>query len=181
MIQRPKFKMTDTTKRVIKGLMITCIVIAVPLGLINLWGRLCYKGAKEGRIDNINYKAEVSNYYVSEYLSGFDVSDETTYILQGEYGMYHFLVYANDLDSENTMIYESNSKDYQQFWAAKITGTTVVEVWTSKKELTESDLHPYTLEEQENSVHFVPIFAFIKWHRLGWVDDTDLVGYYKND
>ena len=170
-----------STQRVIRGLMITCIVLVGPLGLVDLFGWLCFSRAKEARIRRFNYRAEEGNYYVSQYLSSFNVSDETTYILQGEYGLDHFLVYANDLRTENTMIYEINKKDYKRFWTAKVTGTTIEEVWTSKKELNESDLHPYTLEEQESSVHFVHIFAFIKWHRIGWVDDTDLVGYYKNE
>ncbi len=162
-----------------KGLTITCIVIVVFLGLVTLFEQLCFSHAKEAIIMRLNFQAEKNSYYISQYVSGFNVSDETTYILQGEYGLDHFLVYANNLCTENTMIYEINKKDYQRFWKAKVTGTTVEEVWTSNKELNESDLHPYTLEEQESSAHFVSIFAFIKWHRTGWVDETDLVGYYK--
>lgn len=171
-----------STQRVIRGLIITCIVIIVFLGLVTFWTSVLYNsGPKESRIRFCNYDAEEVNYYVSEYLSDFNIPDETTYILQGEYRSGCCLMYANDLITEDTVIYGNSNSSIRRRWAAKITGTTVEEVWTSKKELTESDLHPYTLEEQENSVHFVPIFAFIKWHRMGSVDDTDLVGYYKND
>lgn len=179
MAKKTEPQMTSSTKCFIKGLLIICIVIVVFLGFVNLFGLLRYSDAKKARINDLYNEAEMVNYYLSDYLINLHISDETSYILQGEYRSDYCLIYTNELITEDTIIYGKPNNGFQRYWSAKVNGTKVEEVWTSKKKLNESELHPYSLAEQESSVHFVSIFAFIKWHRLGWVDDTNLVGYYK--
>lgn len=93
---------------------------------------------------------------------------------------WNILIYANEYLNEDTIIGDYDQNGYNlYYWALKIENREISEAWISKSEIKESDLHTYTQEEQYEHMYFViPILSPAKFRRYGYIDDSEVYGYY---
>ena len=167
-------------KRILKICIITVVVIAVLLCAIALFTFLQFPRVRSGLIESRNYAARRVEYEVSEHLDTLQLPQNETVILMGEYVWgKHLMIYANQWLPEDECLYHSDSNETLSYWAMRIT-VDAREVWFGEQPIEESQLHPYTNAEQENSVYFVTPFTPARWCSESWTDDSELIGYYKH-
>ena len=164
---------------IFKILLIVVLGVTILFALVSFWGKLNYTKAKEARTTNINFEAEDIYSYLSKYYKDHDSISDGNYTVQGEYNNTLCIMYPNTLSSESKIIYGQENNYRKRYWVGIIKNGRVDEIWASHYPIDTSRVHEYTYEEQDRNVHFVSLFELAKWEEYGWIDDSDLVGYYK--
>lgn len=135
---------------------------------------------KKRHISAKNHKSKQVQDFLTGNLESLPISSTETYLLSGEYGEHYFLVYANDLIKEDTLLYGNEREEDFSYWSAEIYDGTVQESWFADRPILESDLHEYTASDQNEHLYFItPLFHPVKWLKEGWIDDSEMIGYYK--
>ena len=118
--------------------------------------------------DAMNFKDYIQNNNFPE-LSEITITGYFT-----KHGDYY--VDANEYCPEEFCLtpYQHEGKTVSIYWAIKLTGTEINEVWVYKLPLTQEQLRPYTFEEQ---VKMVPLFKDDKFE----YKSEYVIGYYKAD
>ena len=111
------------------------------------------------------------------------LSPGETYLLSGEYGCddSYFLLYANANAQipQDTFLHGNQREGEFYYWYAKISKGTIQECWMANQPIPESDLHPYETSTQFDQLHFInPFLHPIKYVKEGWIDESDMIGYY---
>lgn len=151
-------------KHILKIVFICIIANALFFGMIYYF---INKNQTFSYISFINSIAE--NHYNSfnngliDYNNIFSIYKNKEYIIYGECHDYdYYIAYANELIKKDTLIYGSNDKKANNYWAIKIQNKIIVEVWVSNYPLKKEQLHPYTIEEQYKQIHLFEKFSSSK-------------------
>lgn len=99
------------------------------------------------------------------------LSSEKEYYICGECSDFSsYIAYSGDVFNEKTLIYGSEEKKPNGYWAIKIKAGNIVASWASNYPLKKNQLIPYTIEEQEQQADLFDNSKNIK-----------IIGYYDNE
>jgi len=160
---------TDMKKRLLPIISViliisACLFFFIALSLHN----------NKGYVSSANMKA--STHYKHFSNGQIDLSEFITLNSQGDYYIYgechdfsSYTAYSGDVFNKNTLIYGSEEIP-NSYWAIKIHNRKISAAWSSNYPLKESQLIPYSIEEQEKQAKL-----FQK------SDETKIIGYYDNE
>ena len=176
--------MKSKLKKIIKTIIIIIIVILLVLLIFySIASVIMYLDADSSRYTHsvfLNDMARHVGYTVDENLDSLALPKDETIILTGEcFDELNILIYTNKYLNKGTVIGDYDSNDYNRYWAVKIDFGEISEAWFSKGKIKESDLRPYTREEQYEHMYFVvPMFSPARYIKYGFIDDGEVYGYY---
>lgn len=174
-----------TNKRHILKLFKICFIILIIIlllcGFITMITRVLFVDAKLSAIACSNGYAQIIGNEVSLQLDVLQLPENETVFLMGEYDRDRtfLLVYANNYLKENIFLYGDEVNNEREHWVLKISDLQVEEVWCGERPIAESELHAYTEFTQGEQCRFVTFLTPIKWLTGGWLDTSDLIGYYR--
>lgn len=145
-------------------------IVLVILLLTEGFRWLVYDHNSPTYVRTANYAARKLEYVLTEHFKETGLPKAEPFILMGETSPEETVFYENDFISEERFS-PSYTLDLHYYWAVRIEGKAITEVWCSQSPLTESDLTEITPEQQYEQLHFDP-FGLPPY-------DLAVIGYYK--
>lgn len=187
--------MTET-KRIIKELLKIFLTAILAFDLILTVGLtlgagvayLDYDHLKDAHLNGLNGSASQVRFVFQDFLEenrdDLDIPKDKTIIYTGRcHNELNIIAFANEYLKEDTVIMNVHSKAEKgkYYWAAKIVDGDVSEVWFGKKEIAESDMRPYNMQERCDQIKFIfPLFSPVRFIKYGYIDDSEVLGYCRN-
>lgn len=185
--------MITETKGIIKELLkmfltvILAIILILTVGLTVGAGfaYLNFNRVSESRITGCNSEAAQIGLLFKDFLEenrdDLDFPKDETIIITGKcYNRFNMTAFANEYLKEDTVILDLDSKAGKDkyHWALKLVDGDVSEVWFGKKEIAESDMRPYNMQERYDQIKFIfPLFSPVRFLKYGYIDDSEVLGY----
>lgn len=181
--------MNTETKRIIKELLKMFLIAILAIELIFLAGAgfayLNFNRVRDTRITGWNSEASQIGHLFTDFLEenrdDLDFPKDETIIITGKcYDRFNMTAFANEYLKEDTVILDLDSKAGKDkyHWAVKLVDGDVSEVWYGKKEIAESDMRPYNMQERKDKIKLViPLFSPVRFLKYGYIDDSEILGY----
>lgn len=144
-------------------------IVLVILLLIEGFCYLLYDHNSPSYVQVANSAARRLEYVLTEHFKETGFPKAEPFILMGETTRAETIFYENDFISEEQFSPEY-TLDLHYYWAVRISGQAITEVWCSQTPLTEADLTAVTFEQQYEQLHFYPLFLRPY--------DLEVIGYY---
>ena len=136
-----------------------------------------YQTAVESHLRMWNARASIICQYINDGIDSGLIS-EATPTLYGEWGRQnngneYIVLYQNELPSD-VFFHGSEKGNRDAYWCARLQENGSIEVWYSTQLLSETQLCVYTVKDQKAMVSFQINFT------EGWINTSNLIGYYCN-
>lgn len=169
----------EKTLRIIKICAVILLIMLVLCGLLTGLTSLLYSRIRFTLIARRDGYAWHAENLVSENLEALQIPQEGTVIVTGECDFYSYmLVYADDRIEEDVFLLGNKASKKHEYWTVKITDGKTVGAWCAEHPLSEAELQTYTEYMQYGQCRFVTIFTPIRFFSEGYVDDSEMIGYY---
>lgn len=175
-------KRRDYMRKKIKAPAIISSCLVLCYSFFILIARLFYPDAKESHLMHKNATAYTASNYLTEKMDLLHLPSDQTILLMGEFSLNdaYMSVYKNEFVEEDIILWNVYIPEKTCYWAAKVNNRIVQELWYNDQKIYEDQLFEYTHSWQESHVRFItPIFHPIKFYQEGFVDDSEILGYYK--
>ena len=125
--------------------------------------------------DNIPSINTCARFHYQNFTNGFidlekytDIPSEGDYIITGEcHNFTIYTAYAGDLFEQGTDLFDHATKKPNGYWAIRIQDGVITEAWSANYPLEESQLRPYSEEEQYQQMRLFEKFS-----------ESKAIGYY---
>ena len=159
----------------LKVLAVFALCALIALALVNVWAWLMFGGQAINRINFINWAARDIGDTVEYNAELLELPKKGEMQLSGGADRYgNFTIAAYPESGGCVYLLHHGEHEITQYWTAQIKDGKVQEIWLAYHPLTEAEMHPYDYEMQRAVIRFVILPL-----PHSWVDDRELIGYWK--